>query len=120
MVEVRVAWRNRIRTCCAPFRHACFARALLHQIARVVCEWERPCLEANAQIRQLMRSPKRFVMYLRRTVTVLTVFVAGTLVGAAVPVFSEPAGAKVTKLLTAALSTEFTPDREVLIDLVEI
>ena len=36
------------------------------------------------------------------------------------PVVSHSAGSKVTNLLTAALSTEFTPDREIIIDLVEI
>lgn len=56
----------------------------------------------------------------RRIGTSLPVFVVGLVVGAAVPVLSHPAGSKVTNLLTAALSTEFTPDREVLIDLVEI
>ena len=56
----------------------------------------------------------------RRIATVLPVFVAGALVGAAIPVLSHSAGSKVTNLLTAALSTEFTPAREVLIDLVEI
>jgi quercetin dioxygenase-like cupin family protein len=50
----------------------------------------------------------------------LTVFAAGALVGAAVPVLSQSAGSKVTNLLTVALSAEFTPDREVLVDLVEI
>ncbi len=56
----------------------------------------------------------------RRIVTVCSVFAAGALVGAAIPVLSHSAGSKVTNLLTAALSTEFTPEREVLIDLVEI
>ena len=56
----------------------------------------------------------------RRIATILSVFAAGALVGAAIPVSSHSAGAKVTNLLTVALSTEFTPDREVLIDLVEI
>jgi quercetin dioxygenase-like cupin family protein len=55
----------------------------------------------------------------RRITTVLSAFAAGVLVGAAIPSFSA-AGPKVTNLLTAALSTEFTPDRAVLIDLVEI
>lgn len=50
----------------------------------------------------------------------LLVFVAGLVVGAAIPVLGQSAGAKVTNLLTATLSTEFTPGREVLIDLVEI
>ncbi len=56
----------------------------------------------------------------RLIATVVPVFAAGALVGAAVPVVSHSVGSKVTNLLTAALSTEFTPDREVLIDLVEI
>ena len=56
----------------------------------------------------------------RLLATVVPVFAAGALVGAAVPVLSDSAGSKITNLLTAALSTEFTPDREVLIDLVEI
>ena len=58
----------------------------------------------------------------RRMVTGLPVFAAGALLGAAIPVLSHSAaaGSKVINLLTAALSTEFTPDREVLIDLVEI
>jgi hypothetical protein len=50
----------------------------------------------------------------------LAVFAAGLVVGAVMPVVSHSAGSKVTNLLTAALSTEFTPDREILIDLVEI
>jgi quercetin dioxygenase-like cupin family protein len=56
----------------------------------------------------------------RRRATLLAVFAAGLIVGAVMPVASHPAGSKVTNLLTAALSTEFTPDREVVIDLVEI
>jgi quercetin dioxygenase-like cupin family protein len=56
----------------------------------------------------------------RRIATVLPIFAAGALVGAAMPILSHSAGSKVTNLLSAALSTEFTPDREVLIDLVEI
>jgi quercetin dioxygenase-like cupin family protein len=56
----------------------------------------------------------------RRILFFLPAFAAGLVVGAAVPALSQPAGSKVTNLLTAALSTEFTPDREVLIDLVEI
>ena len=50
----------------------------------------------------------------------LLTFAAGLAAGAAIPALSGPAGSKVTNLLTAALSTEFTPGREVLIDLVEI
>lgn len=48
------------------------------------------------------------------------VFAAGLLLGAVLPVFGHASGARVTNLLTAALSSEFTPGREVLIDLVEI
>ena len=55
-----------------------------------------------------------------RLIAILSVFVAGVVVGAAMPVLSQPAGSKVTNLLTATLATEFTPGREVLIDLVEI
>ncbi len=50
----------------------------------------------------------------------LSVFAAGLAVGMAIPALSQPAGSKVTNLLTATLATEFTPGREVLIDLVEI
>src|SRR5262245_55329188 len=56
----------------------------------------------------------------RRIATVLPVFVAGAFVGAGMQVPSHSAGSKVTNLLTADLSTDFTPEREVLIDLVEI
>jgi quercetin dioxygenase-like cupin family protein len=59
-------------------------------------------------------------MYRRRIATVFSVFAAGALVGAAVPIRGDSASSKVTNLLTAALATEFTPEREVLIDLVEI
>lgn len=55
-----------------------------------------------------------------RIATIVSVFAAGALVGAALPVPSHSAGAKVTNLLTEALAMEFTRDREVLIDLVEI
>ena len=55
-----------------------------------------------------------------RILAVLTVFTAGAFFGAAVPVLSQSAGSKVTNLLTVALSPDFTPDRDVLIDLVEI
>ncbi len=47
-------------------------------------------------------------------------FVAGLIVGIAIPGVGGPAGSKVTNLLAATLSEEFTPGREVLIDLVEI
>lgn len=50
----------------------------------------------------------------------LSTFAAGMAVGAAIPVLGGSTGSKVTNLLTAALATEFTPGREVLIDLVEI
>lgn len=56
----------------------------------------------------------------RRSRIILPVFVAGIAVGLAIPAFSGPAGSKVTNLLTTALATEFTPEREVLVDLVEI
>ena len=55
-----------------------------------------------------------------RPIATLPVFMAGLVVGAAIPVLGQSAGSKVTNLLAAALSTEFTPGREVLIDLVEI
>lgn len=55
-----------------------------------------------------------------RLVNLVPVFVAGALAGAAIPVLGQSTAAKVTNLLTVPLSTEFTPDREVLIDLVEI
>ena len=55
-----------------------------------------------------------------RPIAILPVFMAGLVVGAALPVLSQSAGSKVTNLLTATLSPEFTPGREVLIDLVEI
>jgi quercetin dioxygenase-like cupin family protein len=55
-----------------------------------------------------------------RIAIVLPVFVAGLVIGAAVPVFGHLTGPKVTNLLTAALAMDFTPDREILIDLVEI
>ena len=51
---------------------------------------------------------------------VLMAFAAGVLVGTAPPVRGDSARSKVTNLLTAGLSPEFTPDREVLVDLVEI
>lgn len=55
-----------------------------------------------------------------RMLLLLPAFAAGLIVGVAVPVLGGSPGSKVTNLLTAALSTDFTPDREVLIDLVEI
>jgi quercetin dioxygenase-like cupin family protein len=56
----------------------------------------------------------------RRIAIILPVFVAGLVIGAAMPVLGHLAGSKVTNLLTVALSEDFTPDREILIDLVEI
>ena len=53
-------------------------------------------------------------------IATVSMFVAGLVVGAALPGLGQSAGSKVTNLLAAALSTEFTPGREVLIDLVEI
>ena len=50
----------------------------------------------------------------------LLAFAAGLAAGVAIPALSSPAGSTVTNLLTAALAAEFTPGREVLIDLVEI
>ena len=47
-------------------------------------------------------------------------FGAGLLMGTTVPALSQTAGSRVTNLLTTALAEEFTPGREVLIDLVEI
>lgn len=55
-----------------------------------------------------------------RRIASLPVFVAGLVVGATIPVFSQSTGSKVTNLMTAPLATEFAPGREVLIDLVEI
>lgn len=56
----------------------------------------------------------------RHIAIVLPVFVAGLVIGTVMPVFSHLAGSKVTNLLTAALSVDFTPNREILVDLVEI
>lgn len=55
----------------------------------------------------------------RNLLPVLT-FAVGLVAGVAIPALGGPAGSKVTNLLTTALSTEFTPGREVLVDLVEI
>ena len=55
-----------------------------------------------------------------RPIATLPVFMAGLVVGVAIPVLGQSAGSKVTNLLTATLATEFAPGREVLIDLVEI
>lgn len=56
----------------------------------------------------------------RHIAIVLPVFLAGLAIGTTMPVFSHLAGSKVTNLLTAALSVDFTPNREILVDLVEI
>lgn len=56
----------------------------------------------------------------RMLLLVLPAFAAGLVVGVVVPALGGSAGSKVTNLLKTALSTEFTPGREVLIDLVEI
>lgn len=55
-----------------------------------------------------------------RHLVLLPTFAAGLVVGFAIPVLGGSASSKVTNLLTADLSTEFTPEREVLIDVVEI
>ncbi len=59
-------------------------------------------------------------MKARRIPSHSLVFAAGLTLGIAIPVLSHPAASQVTNLLTTALSDEFTPGREVLIDLVEI
>jgi quercetin dioxygenase-like cupin family protein len=50
----------------------------------------------------------------------LPVFTAGLVVGVAVPALGGAPGSTVTNLLHEQLAANFTPDREVLIDLVEI
>jgi len=55
-----------------------------------------------------------------RMLLLLLTFAAGLAVGVAIPVLGGSVSSKVTNLLTAALSADFTPGREVLIDLVEI
>lgn len=56
-----------------------------------------------------------------RVVSLALVFVAGLALGIAIPAVShQAASSKVTNLLTASLAPEFTPDREILVDLVEI
>ena len=55
-----------------------------------------------------------------RMLLLLPTFAAGLAVGVAIPILGGSVSTKVTNLLTAALSTDFTPGREVLIDLVEI
>lgn len=55
-----------------------------------------------------------------RIVAFVLVFAAGLALGVAMPAVSHQAASKVTNLLTVALAPEFTPDREVLVDLVEI
>lgn len=57
---------------------------------------------------------------MKRSSIAILVFAAGLLVGTALPILSQSDGSKVTNLLTVDLSREFTPDREVLIDVVEI
>ena len=57
----------------------------------------------------------------RRSSFVLgSVFILGLLTGIAIPAMSETVKANVTNLWNRALSEEFTPGREVLIDRVEI
>jgi quercetin dioxygenase-like cupin family protein len=56
----------------------------------------------------------------RRIVWVLPVFAAGLFAGVLLPFPGHSAASKVTNLLTVELSPEFTPGREVLVDLVEI
>jgi quercetin dioxygenase-like cupin family protein len=56
----------------------------------------------------------------RRIAFVLPVFVTGLVIGAAMPLLSHSGSSIVTNLLTAALSADFTPDREILVDVVEI
>jgi quercetin dioxygenase-like cupin family protein len=56
----------------------------------------------------------------RIVATGASMFAAGALAGAALPALSDSARSKITNLFTAPLATEFTPRREVLIDLVEI
>ncbi|MEZ5501053.1 MAG: cupin domain-containing protein [Steroidobacteraceae bacterium] len=51
---------------------------------------------------------------------IVLAFAAGLAVGLAVPALSALEGSRVTNLLTASLSDEFTHGREVLIDIVEI
>lgn len=55
-----------------------------------------------------------------RMLLLLPTFAAGLALGLAIPALGGAAASKVTNLLTASLSSEFTPGREVLIDLVEI
>ncbi len=55
-----------------------------------------------------------------RILYLLLTFAGGLAAGVALPALAGPAGSKVTNLLTASLSKDFTPGREVLIDLVEI
>jgi quercetin dioxygenase-like cupin family protein len=55
-----------------------------------------------------------------RVLVFLSVFAAGLIAGVPVPALGGAAGSKVTNLLREELATDFTPDREVLVDLVEI
>jgi quercetin dioxygenase-like cupin family protein len=49
-----------------------------------------------------------------------TLFTCGVIVGATLPVLGEdPVAPKITNLFTTELSSEFTPEREVLVDVVE-
>ena len=59
-------------------------------------------------------------MPLRIAPRTLAVFALGLLLGAVLPAIGNPSASKVTNLLTDRLSPDFVPDREVLIDLVEI
>jgi quercetin dioxygenase-like cupin family protein len=60
-------------------------------------------------------------MKLPHIAAALSLFASGVIVGVAIPVLGgDSATPKITNLLTTALSPEFTPEREVLVDLVEI
>lgn len=60
-------------------------------------------------------------MKLPRIAAAVSLFACGMIVGAALPVLGGNAAApKITNLFTSALSAEFTPEREVLVDYVEI
>jgi quercetin dioxygenase-like cupin family protein len=67
-----------------------------------------------------MNDERRFVMKLPPIAAALSLFACGVIVGVAIPVLGgDPATPKITNLFTTALSPEFTPDREVLVDVVE-
>jgi hypothetical protein len=69
--------------------------------------------------RSLEQKTNRGIAMTRSRVRLLLpAFVVGVVVGLAVPAHGGNAGSKVTNLLTARLSEEFTPGREVLVDLV--